>query len=85
MLSIPATLYAPCTLKALFRAKLSRRQVQNSKPLLLKLDGKFVCTKEVNNVLANLAALANLNTDDYTSHGMRMGRCTDLVKMGTRS
>ncbi len=82
MLNVPATLYAPCTLKALFRAKLSRRQVQNSKPLLLKLDGKFVCPKEVNDVLANQAVLTNLNPDDCTSHGMRMGRCTDLVKMG---
>ncbi len=48
----------------------------------MKLDGKCVCPKEVNDVLANLAVLANLNPDDGTSHGMRMGRCTDLVKMG---
>ncbi len=61
---------------------MTRRAVRKSDPVLLTPDGDYLCAKKVNNMLRVLAAKAGLQPEGYTSHGLRMGHCIDLVKAG---
>ena len=52
-----------------------------SKPLLLQLRNNLpLLQSHVNNAVKGLIRDMGLNSDDYASHSLRSGRCTDLVR-----
>ena len=53
-----------------------------NRPLLLQTrkDNKPLAYNHINNVIKSLVIQMGLNPDDYASHSLRSGRCTDLSR-----